>query len=130
MHYALALLLVVVCQPAQQAIKYASRPRRTGIAGSDPATHSPLKTAPCTLRPGFIRRDINAVTNAARFGGGIHGVGSNPTRAGNLIDGDRTTYWSPDPSALLEDWWIEIDLGRARCLLNALSCSSSRAAHR
>jgi len=110
MHYALALLLVVVCQSAAaEQIRITTtqdwnRWQRPGDA---------LSVENGTLRPGFIRRDINAVANAAQFGGGIHGVGSNPARAGNLIDGDRTTYWAPDPNAPLEDWWIEIDLGRA-----------------
>ena len=66
-----------------------------------------------SLRPGFVRRDINAVENAVRFGGGIRGVGSNPSQADRLIDGDRSTYWSPDTSAPIEEWWIEVDLGRA-----------------
>ncbi|MBT5452332.1 MAG: hypothetical protein HOK90_24290, partial [Gemmatimonadetes bacterium] len=30
-----------------------------------------------------------------------------------LIDGDPLTGWSPDPAANSEDWWVEIDLGRA-----------------
>ncbi len=64
------------------------------------------------MQPGFVRRDINAVEDAALFGGGIRGVGSNPAQAQNFIDGDPTTYWSPDATIGIEDWWIEVDLGR------------------
>lgn len=64
------------------------------------------------LQPGFVRRDINAVEDAAQFGGGIREVGSNPTQARNLIDGNLNTYWSPDATTGIENWWIEVDLGR------------------
>jgi len=64
------------------------------------------------IKPGFVRRDINAVANAGDFGGGIREVGTNPQNAFNLIDGDQTTSWSPGMDAPLEDWWIEVDLGR------------------
>lgn len=64
------------------------------------------------MQPGFVRRDINAVADAAQFGGGIRGVGSNPTQARNLVDGDPNTYWSPDTTVGIENWWIEVDLGR------------------
>ena len=40
-------------------------------------------------------------------------VGSNAFTAARLIDGDPLTGWSPDPAANSEDWWVEIDLGRA-----------------
>ncbi len=66
-----------------------------------------------TLKPSFVRRDINAVTNARDFQkGGIRKVGSNPSDALNLIDGDYQTSWSPNPTDTIEDWWIEVDLGR------------------
>jgi hypothetical protein len=66
-----------------------------------------------TLKPSFVRRDINAVTNARDFQeGGIRKVGSNPGDARNLIDGDYQTSWSPDPTDTIENWWIEVDLGR------------------
>ncbi len=64
------------------------------------------------VQPGFVRKDINAVQNAAQFGGGIRAVGSNPLQAENLIDDDLSTSWSPDLTAPIENWWIEIDLGR------------------
>ena len=43
---------------------------------------------------------------------GISRVGSNADQASAILDGDRTTYWEPDPSSSLDDWWIEVDLGR------------------
>ena len=66
-----------------------------------------------TLKPSFVRRDIDAVTNARDFQeGGIRKVGSNPSDALNIIDGDYQTFWSPDRTDTMEDWWIEVDLGR------------------
>ncbi|HCL30499.1 MAG TPA: hypothetical protein DIC52_18980 [Candidatus Latescibacteria bacterium] len=43
---------------------------------------------------------------------GISRVGSNPADAANILDGDPTTFWEPDPDDPLENWWVEIDLGR------------------
>ena len=78
------------------------------------------------VKPTFVRKStrletdsgetvvpgINAVLNAARFGGGIRDAGSNALAAANLMDGRMDTYWEPDRSDLLEDWWVQIDLGR------------------
>ncbi|MCE2447189.1 MAG: hypothetical protein J4F35_01995 [Candidatus Latescibacteria bacterium] len=73
-----------------------------------------VEVARGTLKPAFVRRDINAVANAFDFAsGGIRKVGSNPGDALHFIDGDPATYWAPDPTARVEDWWIEVDLGRA-----------------
>ena len=44
---------------------------------------------------------------------GISRVGSNPQLAENILDGDPTTFWEPDPNDPIEQWWIEVDLGRA-----------------
>ena len=60
-----------------------------------------------------IRKNVDSVRNAAAFGGGIRAVGSNAFTAARLIDGDPLTGWSPNPAANSEDWWVEIDLGRA-----------------
>ena len=79
------------------------------------------------VRPAFIRKStrlerdgeqvlvpgIDAVSNAADFGGGIFAAGSNPGSAVNVMDGRLDTYWEPDMSDLLQDWWVEIDLGRS-----------------
>jgi hypothetical protein len=66
-----------------------------------------------TVRPVEIRKNVDPVRNAAAFGGGIRAAGSNAFAAARLIDGDASTGWSPDPTANPEDWWVEIDLGRA-----------------
>ncbi|MCE2450052.1 MAG: hypothetical protein J4F35_17270 [Candidatus Latescibacteria bacterium] len=78
------------------------------------------------VKPAFIRKHtrleidgeevvvpgINAVLNAADFGGGVLNAGSNRASAINLMDGRMDTFWEPDPSDLLQDWWVQIDLGR------------------
>ena len=43
---------------------------------------------------------------------GISRVGSNPHAAANILDGEVSTYWEPDPGDSAEKWWIEVDLGR------------------
>ena len=64
------------------------------------------------LKPAFVRQNIDAVQNAATFGGGIRAAGTALNRAPLLIDGDVETAWAPAAEAPLEDWWIEVDLGR------------------
>lgn len=55
------------------------------------------------VRPGVTRK----------FVGGIRQVGSGSKEdAAKVIDGDLSTYWAPDPEDDVEDWWVEIDLGR------------------
>ena len=51
------------------------------------------------------RKNINAAQKAT-----IRGAGTNLAAAASIIDGDLQTGWSPDFSAPIEDWWIEIDL--------------------
>lgn len=65
-----------------------------------------------SIKPHFMRRDIDAVQNAALFGGGIRSAGTDRLNAPYLVDGDPTTSWSPQSSDPIEDWWIEVDLGR------------------
>ena len=65
------------------------------------------------IRPVEIRKNVDPVRDAAAFGGGIRAAGSNALTATRAIDGDRLTGWSPDLADDLDDWWIEIDLGRA-----------------
>ena len=65
----------------------------------------------------------NAAANASEFThelvsgkemrGGAWKAGSNLATAGRVLDGRAQTFWQPDPDAPLEDWWIEINLGRA-----------------
>ncbi len=72
--------------------------------------------------PRFLRRDINAALNAAEFEtaqanedtlvGGIYRAGSNPVQAPLIIDGDQATYWEPDPTDPLKDWFVDVELGR------------------
>ena len=70
----------------------------------------------------FLRDDINAALNAGQFsyvsegdtlGGGVSAAGSNLAEAGLVIDGNPDTYWEPDLERPVEDWWVDIDLGRA-----------------
>ena len=100
MRYTLALVLFLFQSAAADEIRITTtqdwnRWQRPGDA---------LSVENGILSPSFIRRNIDAVSNAAQFGGGIHGVGSNSFQADNLIDGDRSTYWAPDPVAPIEDW--------------------------
>ena len=65
------------------------------------------------IRPVEIRKNVDPVRDAAAFGGGIWAAGSNRRDAALVMDGDRLTGWSPDLADDSDDWWIEIDLGRA-----------------
>ena len=77
------------------------------------------------VSPVFIRKSINAALNADQFAvlgdfgdeeerlGGISGAGTNPGMAGLILDGDEETFWTPAVGAALDDWWVEVDLGRA-----------------
>ena len=78
------------------------------------------------VKPAFIRKHtrleidgeevvvpgINAALNAVDFGGGVLNAGSNRSSGIDLMDGRMDTFWEPDPSDLLQDWWVQIDLGR------------------
>ena len=44
---------------------------------------------------------------------GVSRAGSNIELAANIVDGDPTTFWEPDPRDPIEQWWVEVDLGRA-----------------
>lgn len=65
------------------------------------------------VQPLEVRKDVDAVTDAAFFAGGIREVGSNAQDAALVMDGDPSTGWSPDPKDPVEDWFIEVNLGRA-----------------
>jgi hypothetical protein len=43
---------------------------------------------------------------------GISRVGSNAALAANILDGDPNTYWEPDADDPVDNWWVEVDLGR------------------
>ena len=78
------------------------------------------------VKPAFIRKHtrleidggevvvpgINAALNAAEFGGGILAAGSNRPSDPDVMDGRMDTFWEPDASDLLQDQWLQIDLGR------------------
>ena len=73
-----------------------------------------ISDADDTVRPLFMRKNVNAAHNARLFsvtGEGGVSVGSNPGQASNLIDAEPTA-WGPDPDSPLQDWWIELNLGR------------------
>jgi len=73
-----------------------------------------ISDADDTVRPLFMRKNINAAHNARLFsatGAGGVTVGSNSRAAGNVIDAEPTA-WGPDPDSPLQDWWVELNLGR------------------
>jgi hypothetical protein len=69
-----------------------------------------------------FRARTNAAADAPRFAhriaggstatGGIWDAGSGKASAALAIDGDPRTCWKPDPGADVENWWLQIDLGR------------------
>ena len=64
------------------------------------------------IGPVAVRKQTNAVADAARFGGGIRAAGSNEGIAPAIMDGDRTTGWAPAAGDGADKSWIELDLGR------------------
>ncbi|MBI2502402.1 MAG: hypothetical protein HYW07_04110, partial [Candidatus Latescibacteria bacterium] len=76
------------------------------------------------VEPRFLRREFNALGDAGTFQyvrpsapedtliGGIRSAGTNLQVAPALIDGDLSTYWEPAPDAPLDQWSVELDLGR------------------
>ena len=69
-----------------------------------------------------FRKEINATLDAHLFTqptqtrgkvqGGIWQVGSNPTAARRIMDGNLETVWRPNQADDLVDWVVTIDLGR------------------
>lgn len=119
---------VVAGQPSED---YRLLPDRVVIADS---THWQSWTAPAgvrvieadgTVRPRRLVDEFDATANASDFTysllqdadevsrGGIGMAGTNADSALHVIDDDPTTYWEPDRDDDLEDWFIEVDLGRA-----------------
>jgi len=70
-----------------------------------------------------FHKDVDVVADADQFSyksvtrdvvsGGVWEALSNPSTADRVIDGDRSTYWQPSQADAVQDWAIEIDLGRA-----------------
>ena len=65
------------------------------------------------IQPTRIEKGTDAVRDLDEFGGGIRNAGSNLNTARLAIDGNPATGWAPDPEADPDEWFIEIDLGRA-----------------
>jgi hypothetical protein len=79
------------------------------------------------VKPAFVRKStivevdgeevivpgINAVLNASKFAGGVREAGSNFSSAANLMDGRMHTFWEPESTDPIRDWWVQLDLGRA-----------------
>ncbi|MDE2740280.1 MAG: hypothetical protein OXI58_01720 [Gemmatimonadota bacterium] len=109
----LYLLVLGVLLLAVQALK-AEELRLGGPGGWSDWTlpGDAVGVADGVLKPAFVRQNIDAVQNAATFGGGIRAAGTALNRAPLLIDGNVETTWAPAAEAPLEDWWIEVDLGR------------------
>ena len=74
------------------------------------------------LRLTKFRKEINAVANAGDFRhetkergevvGGIWEAKSNPQTANLIVDGDLETFWQPNPDDALDQWSVQLDLGR------------------
>jgi hypothetical protein len=70
-----------------------------------------------------FNKDINAAQDAHLFthatnergdvAGGVWSALSNEADVQRIIDGDRTTYWRPDGDDSIDQWIVQIDLGRA-----------------
>ena len=65
------------------------------------------------IQPIRIEKGTDAVRDLDKFSGGIRNAGSNLNTARLTIDGNPATGWAPDPEANPDEWFIEIDLGRA-----------------
>lgn len=77
------------------------------------------------VEPRFLRSDINVSLDAERFvyvnpfvsndtlQGGVHEAGSNVLDGPLVLDGDALTYWEPLRDTPIDNWFIEVDLGRA-----------------
>ena len=123
------LLCLVFCVSALAQEGYRLQGRRVLVQGAEQwaAWQGPLGVHVIepdgTVRPRFLRADINAVADAELFSrvevegdtlyGGIRRAGSNSDAAANAIDGDERTFWEPNFDDEIESWFVEIDLGRA-----------------
>jgi len=68
-------------------------------------------------------KNTNVVADASLFrhatrtrgevSGGIWEAGSGQATAGRVIDGDPATFWKPDTSDVVGEWFVQVDLGRA-----------------
>lgn len=75
-----------------------------------------------SVMPVEFKQPANIALNAPFFShplreggqgqGGVWKIGSGRSTARNLIDGDPATLWRPDQADPVDDWWVEINLGR------------------
>ena len=67
------------------------------------------------VRPRFLRRETNAIVNAEQdtLLATISMARSGESSAANVLDGDMDTWWEPETDLPIENWGLEIDLGRA-----------------
>jgi len=111
-------LLIVVCPSICLAQGYRIEGNRIVVEGEDwKAWDYPKRVLEfgeqSGLRPRFVRKNINACLDAPEFGGGLGEAGSNPSDVTKVMDGDMSTFWEPGKDTSLEDWWFEMDVGRA-----------------
>lgn len=69
-------------------------------------------TATVDIKGNVITDNKDNVLYSYFFRPGISRVGSNLITAANILDDDPATFWEPNPLDPLDDWWIEVDLGR------------------
>ena len=78
-----------------------------------------------TVEPRFLRSGIEVAHDASDYiydnpfvsqdtlQGGVSDVGSNRDQAPLVLDGNPDTHWEPLRGTPIEQWFLEIDLGRA-----------------
>ena len=76
-----------------------------------------------SVAPRLLRQRMNVTLDAGNFRflaadqdtiyGGVHIVRSGVETAELAIDGDTTTYWEPDLTTPVDDWDLEVNLGRS-----------------
>jgi hypothetical protein len=76
-----------------------------------------------SVSPRLLRQRTNVTLNAERFFfydgdqdtiyGGVRNTRSGAETAALAIDGDLTTYWEPDQTTPVDDWVLEVYLGRS-----------------
>lgn len=128
-----ALALLALCGSALWGQGYVIRGNQITVEGRHlqrwdaPAGTVEFSGPLNAARPHFVAKDIDATQGIVdhlrrnppkdiepedvAF---IHAVraGTNAAGVANLVDGDPTSYWQPDPNQPLRDWWFELDLGR------------------
>ena len=76
-----------------------------------------------SVSPRLLRQRMNVTLDAGDYRflaadqdtiyGGVHIARSGAETAELAIDGDTTTYWEPDPTTPVDDWDLEVNLGRS-----------------